>query len=101
MRPLFRTHHGVSYVARDHDDVVLEVLFAKALDPAHVAVLVDVDGIVRYVNVRGPAIERLVKQLIESQATEKKTGAANAPDSPKRRVGRLRRGRRGAENVRR
>ena len=43
MRPLFRTHHGVSYVARDHDDVVLEVLFAKALDPAHVAVLVDVD----------------------------------------------------------
>ena len=65
------------------------------------AVLVDVDGIVRYVNVRGPAIERLVKQLIESQATEKKTGAANAPDSPKRRVGRLRRGRRGSENVRR
>jgi thiol-disulfide isomerase/thioredoxin len=65
------------------------------------AVLVDAEGIVRYVNVRGPAIERLVRKLIESQATGKKTSAVDAVDSPKRRVGRIRRGRRGAENVRR
>jgi hypothetical protein len=65
------------------------------------AVLVDAEGIVRYVNVRGPAVERLVKQLVESQAPGKKTSAIENEDAPRRRIGRLRRGRRGAENVQR
>ena len=65
------------------------------------AVLVDAEGIVRYVNVRGPAIERLVKKLVESHATEKKTSAIEEMDSPRRRIGRLRRGRRGTENIQR
>jgi len=64
-------------------------------------VLVDAEGTVRYVNIRGPAIERLVKKLVESNSEPAKTSDVDQPADERRRVGFLRRGRRDNQNSRR
>ena len=68
--------------------------------------LVDAEGTVRYVNIRGPAIERLVKKLVESNSKPEKTSEVDQPRNERprderRRVGFLRRGRRGSQNPQR
>lgn len=64
-------------------------------------VLVDAEGTVRYVNVRGPAVDRLVKKLVEARGAQNKASALENPESPRRRVGFFRRGRRGNQDLRR
>ena len=64
-------------------------------------VLVDAEGTVRYVNVRGPAVDRLVKKLVEARGAQNKASGLENPESPRRRVGFFRRGRRGNQDLRR
>ena len=74
-------------------------------------VLVDAEGTVRYVNIRGPAIERLVKKLLESNSGPIETSEVDQAevDQPReerrreerRRGGFLRRGRRGNQDSQR
>ena len=74
-------------------------------------VLVDAEGTVRYVNLRGPAIERLVKKLVESnsgpvESSETSQSVAEqvqeeSERDDRRRRGFLRRGRRGNQDSQR
>ena len=64
-------------------------------------VLVDAEGTVRYVNIRGPAIDRLVKKLVEANSEPDKASEVERPRDERRRVGFLRRGRRGSQNPQR
>lgn len=64
-------------------------------------VLVDAEGTVRYINIRGPAIDRLVKKLVEANSESDKTSDVDQPRNERRRVGFLRRGRRGSQNPQR
>lgn len=64
-------------------------------------VLVDAEGTVRYVNIRGPATDRLVKKLVDANNGAGKASGVDNPNAPRRRVGFFRRGRRGNRNLRR
>ena len=63
-------------------------------------VLVDAEGTVRYVNIRGPAIDRLVKKLVEANSEPDKASEVDQPRNERRRVG-FRRGRRSNQNLQR
>ena len=64
-------------------------------------VLVDAEGTVRYVNIRGPAIDRLVKKLVEANSEPDKASEVDRPRNERRRVGFRRRGRRSNQNLQR